>query len=99
MALGGVATGIMNARDDDMATAAIIPNGEIPRVTAMDAAIGIRIVAVAVFDVISVNILVMATVTRINRNTGIPTKNAKLWDTYSARPVSANARAIANPPH
>jgi len=78
-----------------MATAAIIPNGEMPRVTAMDAAIGIRIVAVAVFDVISVNIFVITTVARINRNTGIATRNVKLWDTHSARPVSANPLAIA----
>jgi len=46
----------MNARDDEIAIAAIIPNGGIFKLMARDATIGIRMVAVAVFEVNSVSI-------------------------------------------
>ncbi|MEA3295165.1 MAG: hypothetical protein U9P81_09365 [Euryarchaeota archaeon] len=96
--MGGVATGIINARDDEIAIAAIIPNGGIFKLMARDAAIGIRIVAVAVFELNSVSIFVIVTTSKIIKKIDVLLKKTRLEDTHSARPVSIKALAIANPP-
>lgn len=71
MVLGGVATGSMKASDEDMAAAIINPRGSIPSTAAREAVTGSIIVAVAVFEVISVRNIVRATTARMIIITGM----------------------------
>ena len=71
MALGGVATGIMNAQEAAKATGMMSSRGAMPIPTATVATIGRKTAVVAVLDVISVrktiNAVTAATIIRVGK--------------------------------
>ena len=98
MALGGVATGSMNAIEAPMAAAVINASGSTPTEGPSAAITGRPRVAVAVFEVISVtNTKVIATAAMINRS-GRPASTASSPPSHFVTPVDAKAAASDRPP-
>ena len=83
IALGGVAIGIMKASEEDMATSIINTRGSIPSAAARETVTGSIIVAVAVFEVISVMKSVSVTTASIITTEGISfKKRSPLEESY-----------------
>ena len=88
MALGGVATGIMNAHDADRVAGIINNSGCTFVATATEAMIGRIISVVAVFDVNSVRRVIDRQTIRISTNGGTPASPAKALPIRMDNPVT-----------
>ena len=90
MALGGVATGIMNAHDADRVAGIISNSGCRFVATATEARIGRIISVVAVLDVNSVRKVIDRQTIRISTNGGTPARPAKALPIRMDSPVTWN---------
>ena len=78
----------MNAREAAIVAVIISRNGCSPIPIEVAAIIGIKIVAMAVFDVISVNMAINKAVSITMRGRGISFSTASEWPIHSAKPVT-----------
>src|SRR5690625_3117675 len=97
-ALGGVATGNMNAHDAAVAAAVIGKNGWRPRPVDTPASTGMKIVAVAVFDDTSVMNNTMTTTATTIDNGDAPCSTDNRSAIQTAKPDDSIRCDSANPP-
>ena len=88
IALGGVATGIINAQDAEIVAGIISNRGLVSIAIATDANIGRTISVVAVFDVSSVKNVIPKQIIIIMIIDGIPARPLKLFPMNSESPVT-----------
>ena len=98
IALGGVATGIMNAQEQEIVTGTINSNGCTPTAIASPAMTGNNISVVARFDVNSVSKVIAKQQNAINRIGLTPDNPSNCWPIHKVNPDSLNPPANANPP-
>src|SRR5690554_119896 len=96
--LGGVATGKQKALLHAIAVGIINSSGGISNAVAVAAITGMSKVAVAVFDVTSVNALTEIAIMKINNHSGICPKPATVVPIISLRPLLTKPSANAIPP-
>ena len=98
IAFGGVATGNMKAHEADIVAGIMRRNGCTSSPTAVAARIGRKIVAIAVFDVISVRNVTMSAETTTRSTAGAPANKLIPPAIFAASPLSRKPLPRAIPP-